>query len=43
MATRMAGEKSDELAKACWKDYEAFGFKMKDGEKVPDCKPKKKG
>jgi hypothetical protein len=38
MAVRKAGEK---LAAACWKGYEAIGFKMKDGKKVPACVPKK--
>jgi hypothetical protein len=28
MAVRKAGDK---LKDACWKDYEAYGFKMKDG------------
>ena len=36
---RKAGEK---LAAACWKGYEAYGFKMKDGKKVPACVPEKK-
>lgn len=35
--TRMAGDKGKELAQACWKGYEAYGFKMKDGKKVPNC------
>jgi hypothetical protein len=30
MAVRKAGEK---LASACWKGYEAIGFKVKDPEK----------
>lgn len=38
MAVRKAGEK---LADACWKGYEAIGFKMKDGKRVPACTPKK--
>lgn len=42
MATRMAGDKAGELAKACWKGYEAYGMKMKDGKKVPNCVPVKK-
>jgi len=39
MAVRKAGDK---LKDACWKDYEAYGFKMKDGRKVPNCVPEKK-
>jgi hypothetical protein len=27
---------------ACWKGYEQFGMKMKNGRKVPNCIPKKK-
>ena len=38
--TRKAGEK---LAAACWKGYEAYGMKMKDGKKVPNCVLKKEG
>lgn len=38
MAVRKAGT---ELAKACWKGYEAYGMKMKDGKKVPACVPQK--
>lgn len=30
------------LKDACWKNYKAVGFKMKDGKKVPRCVPKKK-
>lgn len=29
------------LKDACWKGYEAIGFKMKDGKKVPNCVPVK--
>ena len=36
MAVRKAGEK---LADACWKGYEAIGFKVKNGKKVPNCVP----
>ena len=25
----------------CWKNYEQVGMKTKDGEKVPNCVPKK--
>lgn len=25
----------------CWSGYEAYGFKMKDGKRVPNCVPKK--
>jgi hypothetical protein len=28
------------LAEACWDGYEAYGFKIKDGRKVPNCIPK---
>lgn len=27
----------------CWKGYEAIGMKTKNGKKVPNCVPKKKG
>ena len=27
----------------CWKGYEAIGMKSKNGKKVPNCVPKKKG
>ena len=27
----------------CWKGYEAVGMKTKNGKKVPNCVPKKKG
>lgn len=37
---RKAGEK---LADACWKGYEAYGMKMKDGRRVPNCVPVRKG
>lgn len=40
MAVRKAGDK---LAQACWKGYEAYGTKMKDGKQVPNCVPKKEG
>ena len=26
----------------CWKGYEAYGMKTKNGRKVPNCVPKKK-
>lgn len=29
------------LAGACWSGYEAYGFKKKNGRKVPNCVPKK--
>jgi len=38
MAVRKAGDK---LQDACWNGYEAYGFKMKDGKKVPACVPEK--
>lgn len=25
----------------CWEGYEAYGFKIKDGKRVPNCVPKK--
>tara|TARA_R110001592_G_scaffold300551_1_gene571785 strand:+ start:1094 stop:1288 length:195 start_codon:yes stop_codon:yes gene_type:complete len=34
--------KSKGLKNACWKGYEAIGFKMKNGKKVPNCVKKKK-
>jgi len=40
MAVRKAGDK---LKEACWKGYEAIGFKQKDGRKVPACVPQKEG
>jgi len=40
MAVRKAGDK---LAQACWKGYEAYGTKIKDGKQVPNCVPKKEG
>jgi len=30
------------LKNACWKGYEAYGMKKKNGKKVPNCVPKKK-
>lgn len=27
----------------CWKGYEKIGSKVKDGKKVPNCVPEKKG
>lgn len=33
----------ENLKNACWDGYEAVGFKMKNGKKVPDCVPKKRG
>jgi hypothetical protein len=35
-------EKKNSLKDACWKNYEAFGMKEKNGRMVPDCVPKKK-
>ena len=40
MAVRKAGAS---LKDACWKGYEAYGMKMKDGKEVPNCVPKKEG
>ena len=46
---RWAESKLKELGKldldmddACWKGYEAVGFKMKNGKKVPNCVPIKR-
>lgn len=30
------------LSDACWEGYEAYGFKIKNGRKVPNCVPIKK-
>jgi len=30
------------LAGACWSGYEAYGFKKKNGRRVPNCVPKNK-
>jgi hypothetical protein len=30
------------LKDACWEGYEAYGFKIKNGRKVPNCVPIKK-
>jgi hypothetical protein len=39
-----ADEKSGKgLEEACWEGYEAVGMKTKNGRKVPNCVPKKKG
>ena len=35
-------KKGKGLKSACWKDYEAIGFKMKGKKRVPNCVPKKK-
>ena len=32
-------KKNKGLKSACWKGYEAVGFKMKGGRKVPNCVP----
>ena len=34
-------KKSKGLEGACWGGYEAIGFKMKNGKKVPNCVKKK--
>lgn len=31
------------LAGACWPGYEAYGFKKKNGRRVPNCVPKDDG
>ena len=31
------------MKNTCWKGYEAIGMKTKNGRKVPNCVPKKKG
>ena len=33
----MPKNKKQSLKSACWKGYEAIGFKMKNGKKVPNC------
>lgn len=33
--------KKQGLAGACWPGYEAYGFKKKNGRRVPNCVPKK--
>jgi len=35
-------KKSKSLKTACWSGYEAIGFKIKNGKKVPNCVKKKK-
>jgi hypothetical protein len=40
MAKKMKKRKG--LKGACWKGYEAIGFKMKGRKRVPNCVPKKK-
>jgi predicted kinase len=35
----MAEEKKYKKIKACWKGYEAIGFKNKNGKRVPNCVP----
>ena len=36
-----APKKGKGLKGACWKGYEAIGFKMKGNRRVPNCVPKK--
>lgn len=31
------------MKNTCWKGYEPIGMKTKNGKKVPNCVPKKKG
>jgi hypothetical protein len=31
--------KKRKLKNACWSGYEAYGFKKKNGKKVPNCVP----
>jgi len=33
----------DQVLEACWKNYVQVGMKKKNGKKVPNCVPKKKG
>jgi hypothetical protein len=33
----------DQILEACWKNYQQVGMKNKNGKKVPNCVPKKKG
>jgi hypothetical protein len=35
-------KKKKGLAGACWPGYEAYGFKNKNGRRVPNCAPKRK-
>lgn len=35
-------KKGKGLKGACWKGYEAIGFKMKGNKRVPNCVPKKR-
>jgi len=35
-------KKGKGLKGACWKGYEAIGFKMKGSRKVPNCVPRKR-
>ena len=35
-------KKGKGLKGACWKGYEAIGFKMKGSRRVPNCVPKKR-
>jgi|TARA_R100000084_G_scaffold95303_1_gene49086 hypothetical protein len=41
MARKMK-KKGKGLKSACWKGYEAIGFKMKKGKRVPNCVPKRR-
>lgn len=36
---KVEGSKKEGLESACWDGYEAIGFKMKNGKKVPNCVP----
>lgn len=41
IAGGFARQLDEDLAKACWKGYEAIGMKKKNGRKVPNCVPVK--
>lgn len=41
--TKTTRRKKSTTPDPCWKGYEKLGMKMKNGKKVPDCVPKKKG
>jgi len=38
-----ASQLDEDLKEACWKGYDQYGMKMKNGKKVPNCVPVKEG
>lgn len=42
MAEKPIRKAGDALKNACWKGYEAIGFKTKNGKQVPNCVPVKR-